>query len=195
MKKCSHKNLANKFIFSDKYGEAIKVEYTYCQDCGEIFKGGVNFIPKPKLKPKPRKKPISKKKILKQSNPISPVDEKLKEAKNIQVKITAKGNSSVNLNPPEKKKAPKLVVKQDKPVINKAPKRKVSELRKNNKKPEASEVPEGATLSDILKAKYGIKSEPNKLKSTEPVKDTRKYKDVEEDDLNDDDSDVTIFVK
>ena len=190
MKKCLHKNLGNKFTFDKKYGEPIKVEYTYCQDCGEIFKGSVKFIPKPKRKYTPKKKvlPIKKEKVLKKSSQIKPDKEILNQSKEVKVKITAKGTSSVTLGKPSDKKsskgkAPKLKLKQD---IKKA---KASTV---GKRKGAVDVPAGTSLGAILKGQFGIKPEN---KTTPQVDIKRKYKDIEEDALNEDDSDVKIFVK
>ena len=44
MKKCKHDNLNTRFLRSKKYNEEELVEYTYCEKCGEVFKGNVSFV-------------------------------------------------------------------------------------------------------------------------------------------------------
>lgn len=63
MKKCTHV-VNTRFFRAKKYTEEILVEYTYCEKCGEVFSGTVNFVkpvkfpeklavPVPAPKPKP----------------------------------------------------------------------------------------------------------------------------------------------
>lgn len=193
-RKCKHKSLAQKFMRTDKYGEPLLVEYTYCSECGEIFKGGVTFV-EPVEAPSPKPGPV--KKIVEVEKTPKQIDKpKVEKAKPKPTKKTVK-KKSTKKKKTSKTKEVSVSKKKDKKVINPKPPRGDSELRKHSRKPEAAQAPEGASLGDILRAKYGVKGSGAKKDRNQEVSRKGRYKSIEDpyDDSFEDDGDVDVFLK
>lgn len=193
-RKCKHKSLAQKFIRAEKYGEPLLVDYTYCTECGEVFKGTVTFV-KPIQAPSPKSEPI--KKIVEVEKTKKKIDKsKVEKVKPKPTKKTVK-KKSTKKKKTSKTKEVSVSNKKDKKVINPKPPRGNSYLRKNSKKPSAIEAPEGATLGDILRAKYGVKSSGVKKDRNKEVSRKGRYKSVEDpyDNSFEDGGDVDVFLK
>lgn len=221
-RKCKHLKLAQKFVRSQRYGQDILIDYTCCEDCGEIFKGTVTFI-EPVQAPAPVPQPVvncvevekTKEKIDNKVEKTVPTPTKpprtvratcesstvsreaaRKAARKAKVS-TQKKSIETKPKPTKESSVSKRTDKPQKKVINRKPPRGDSDLRKNSRKPSAVEAPEGASLGDILRAKYDIKSSGEK-RTTESVQ-KKKYRMVDDpyDDsqFTDTGDDVQVFLK
>jgi hypothetical protein len=189
-KKCKHKNIVDKYTRGEKYGESVLVSYTYCADCGEIFKGSAKFVD-------PIDIPISRPEPINLVNtPETPRIVGVESKSSVSRKDASKAArvSKAEVKEDKVKKIPVNKTKEQK-VINKKPRRGDSGLRKNTRKPSASKAPSGASLGDILRAKYSIKD--SKIKQAPPRKIKTKYTPVEDPYSSsfEDAGDVEIFLK
>lgn len=175
---CKHKNQGHKYTRTQKYGEDILIDYTYCLDCKTILSGGVSFIPS--LEPQEVSRPTIKKK---------PAKNKVENKK--PKKVKTKSESKVSRKNPTKKSTKK--------TINKKPRKKDSDIRKNSKKPEQERLPDGVSFGDILKAKYDIKqskTETQKPKNKTVKKEkSKKVMDDPYSDFFDGADDIETFLK
>ena len=192
-KKCLHKAFANKFIHDKKYDEPILVQYTYCETCKKILKGSVTFVkaqPFPEVNPVPIIKKTQETRV---KSPVQPIPIKKASIKELDKKIIEK--------PLKPKISPtvKTIKRPDAPIkkrINPKPPRGDSDARKNGRKPASNQAPDGASLSDILRAKYGI--ENSERGSQREVREKKSYKalsDPYSEKFESGEDDVFIFVK
>lgn len=167
MRKCKHKKEATKFIHTKKYGEPILVEYTYCEDCKCILSGNVSFVKQTEF-------------------PIRVEQEIVQKVENPKVKKAKVKKTLVKkIKKPSKKTRPIKL------------KKATSDIREASRRPSAPSVPEGTTLSDILRAKYNLtRNKETSKKVKQPIKKIRSSKKlVDPDTLDSSDDDPIVFMK
>lgn len=192
-KKCLHKAFANKFIHDKKYGEPILVQYTYCETCKKILKGSVTFV---KAQPFPEVKPVPIIKKTQETQVKSPVQPIL-----IKKACIEEPNKKIIEKPLKQKISPtvKTTKRPDAPIkkiINQKPPRGNSDARKNGRKPVSNRAPDGASLGDILRAKYGLESSEKGLQRS--LREKKSYKGLSDpysDEFESGEEDTLVFVK
>ena len=164
IKKCKHKNIGQKYIHTKKYDEPILVNFTYCTDCGEVFKGSVSFV-KPIILPEPQPQIIN----------TLPT----KKSQNIQTKSKSSISRGVAIKAARNSKSKSKKKKSKEKVINPHLSRGDAELRKNSRKPSAISAPKGSNLADILRAKYEIKETPKTNQQVIKTTNKKKYRTID----------------
>lgn len=190
LKKCLHKDFANKFIHTKKYDAPILVQYTYCETCKKILRGSVTFVkaqPFPEVKPEPIIKKV-------QETPVKTVVPPI-PVKEIVTKVPEKKV----IEKPKVQRMVKTAKRTDAPtkkIINPKPPRGDSDARKNGRKPASNRVPDGVSFGAILRAKYGIEdSEKPPQKGPREKKSYKGLSDPYSDAFESGDNDVDVFVK